>query len=76
MFRLEHADIASSTPVDFAFRAASGSTMAEKTARDSVVEVMVNGEVHVIDDTTAREHRMDGSLTLVKSCKSARAERD
>jgi hypothetical protein len=40
--------------------------MAEKTARESVVEVMVNGVVHVIDDITAREHHMDGSFTLVK----------
>jgi hypothetical protein len=40
--------------------------MAEKTARESVVEVMVNGVVHVIDDTTAREHHIDGSFTLVK----------
>jgi hypothetical protein len=51
---------------------ASGSTMAEKTARESVIEVMVNGVVHVIDDATAREHRMDGSFTLVKFLRDLR----
>jgi hypothetical protein len=51
---------------------ANGSTMAEKTARESVIEVMVNGVVHVIDDATAREHRMDGSFTLVKFLRDLR----